>query len=260
MGANPSWRWPQLQPAWVIFGKYRWVILGARRRLWRREEFETALAQPAVCRETRMRGKPARDGRRVDGVAVARGQAAAGFVERVAAVVRRERVKDFVEGIGFVAQRARAGREGAAARPASIQPDRFEFLGAAAPGRDPPAVAGRAALGRLYGRSVVRGCSFGRSGHSGSYSMAGFGVHAFARRLAGSVATNLHCETGRRVFTDMHEAGLKMDAVARSWLLRSCALPTARQAAGDALFLYTALRKQRFSLPFIGPLAAKPAG
>ena len=32
MGANPSWRWPQLQPAWVIFGKYRWVILGARRR------------------------------------------------------------------------------------------------------------------------------------------------------------------------------------------------------------------------------------
>jgi hypothetical protein len=35
VGANPSWRWPQLQPAWVIFGKYRWVILGARRSVGR---------------------------------------------------------------------------------------------------------------------------------------------------------------------------------------------------------------------------------
>jgi hypothetical protein len=101
--------------------------------LRRREQLEATLAQPAVCREAGMRGKPARDRRRIDGVAVTRGQAAAGFFESIAAIVCRERIKDFVERIGLVAQSARAGRESAAARPAAIQPDRFELLGAAAP-------------------------------------------------------------------------------------------------------------------------------
>ena len=132
--------------------------------LRRRKELETAVAQPAVCREARMRGEPAGDRRRIDGVAMTRGQAAAGFFEGIAAIICRKRIKDFVERIGFVAQSARAGSEGAAARLAAIQPDCFELLGAAALGRDAPAVAGRTALGRLDERSgfaadcsVVRG-------------------------------------------------------------------------------------------------------
>jgi hypothetical protein len=62
-----------------------------------------------------------------------------------------------VERIGLVAQSAGAGSESAAARPAAIQPDRFKLLGAAAPRGYAPAVAGRAALGRLDGRSGLRG-------------------------------------------------------------------------------------------------------
>jgi hypothetical protein len=30
----PVWPWPQLPTAWVIFGKHRWVTLGARRSLY----------------------------------------------------------------------------------------------------------------------------------------------------------------------------------------------------------------------------------
>ena len=54
-----------------------------------------------------------------------------------------------MEGIGLVAQSARAGGERAAARLAAIQPDRFELLRAAALGGDVPAVARRTTLGRL---------------------------------------------------------------------------------------------------------------
>ena len=61
-----------------------------------REELEAALAQPVICRKSRMGGQPARDRRRIDGVAVTRGQTAAGFFQSIAAIVCRERVKDFV--------------------------------------------------------------------------------------------------------------------------------------------------------------------
>lgn len=130
-------------------------------KLRRGEERAAPVAQPAVRREGGMRGKPARERRRIDGVAVSRGQAAAGFLEGATAIVGRERVEDFVEGIGLVAQSARSGRESTVARLAAIEPDRFEFLGAAAPGRDGPAAAGRAALGRFDRRSGVRGPMLG---------------------------------------------------------------------------------------------------
>ena len=94
-------------------------------------------------------------------------------------------------------ERARAWRENAGARPAAIQPDRFEFLGATAFRGDPPAVAGRAALGRLDRRSGLGGCWFGRAGHAESIARAvlavtnpqggrGTGGNGFAR---GRVAT-----------------------------------------------------------------------
>jgi len=132
-------------------------------KLRRREKRAAAVAQPAVCRESRMGGKPARDRRRIDGMAVTRGQAPAGFLKGAATVVGRERIEDLVEGVGLVAQSARSGRESAVAGLASIQPDRFELLGAAAPGRDGPAAAGRAALGRFDRRSGFGWVVFGRA-------------------------------------------------------------------------------------------------
>jgi hypothetical protein len=59
---------------------------GADQLRWS-EQLEATIAQPAVCREAGMRAKPARDRRRIDGVAVARRQAAAGFIERESAIV-----------------------------------------------------------------------------------------------------------------------------------------------------------------------------
>jgi hypothetical protein len=91
------------------------IELDGADELRRREKLETSIAQPAVSREVGMRSEPARDRRRIDGVAVTRGQAAAGFFEGIAPILYRKRINDFVERIGFVAQSARAGRERAAA-------------------------------------------------------------------------------------------------------------------------------------------------
>jgi len=71
--------------------------------LRRREKRKTAIAQSTGGREAGMRGKPARDRRRIYGVAVTRGQPAAGFFKGIAAIVRRKRIKDFMERIGLVA-------------------------------------------------------------------------------------------------------------------------------------------------------------
>ena len=60
--------------------------------LRRREKREAAIAQPAVCREAGVRGKPARDSRRIDVMAVTRGEATAGFFKGITAIVCRERV------------------------------------------------------------------------------------------------------------------------------------------------------------------------
>ena len=139
------------------------IKLAGADELRRREEFETALAQPAVCREAGMGSKPARDRRRIDSVAMTGGQAATGFFEGMAAIVCRERIKDLVERIGFVAQSAGAGRKSAVARLAAIQPDRFELLGTAALRSDVPTAAGRTALRRLDGRAGFRGCLSGRA-------------------------------------------------------------------------------------------------
>ena len=117
--------------------------------------------------------------------------------------------------ISLVAQSARAGRESPAARPAAIQPDRFELLGAAALRDDASAVASRAALGRLDRRSGFRRCVFGRAGHPESIARPIFAV------------TNMQggCGMGRyrickgngalQVVADLQSAGWKMDAVAR---------------------------------------------
>jgi hypothetical protein len=110
-----------------------------------------------------MRGKPARDRRRVDAAAVTGRQAAGGVFERESAIIRRERFKNFVDRIGFVAQGARAGRESAAARSAAIKPGGLELLGAAAFRGDLAAVAERAALRRFDRRAVVSG--LGGGGH-----------------------------------------------------------------------------------------------
>ena len=96
-----------------------------------------------------MRRKPARNRRRVDGVAVARGQAAAGIFEGVAAIVCRESFEDFVQRIGLVAHGARAGRESTPAPSTPEQADSFQLLGARSLGCDLRAVAGWAAVGRF---------------------------------------------------------------------------------------------------------------
>ena len=58
-----------------------------------------------------MRRKPAGDRRRMDGMAVTGGQAAAGFFKGVAAIIGGERIENFMERICLFAQSARAGRE-----------------------------------------------------------------------------------------------------------------------------------------------------
>jgi hypothetical protein len=174
-------------------------------------------------------------------VAVTRGHIATGFFEGKAATVCRKHIKDFVERIGLVAQSARTGGEGAAARLAAIQPDRFEFLGATAFRGDPPAVAGRAALGRLMGdwgfavgRSVARGMKV--------YSTARLCGHEFARPLARREATNWQGERPPRGGRGYAKCGAKICAVARSWPVLSRAVVTGMErrvrAHPDSVFLF----------------------
>ena len=91
------------------------IELNGADKLRRREQREAAVAQSLICGQSRVLRKPARDRRRMDGMAVAGGQPTARLFERVAAVIGRERIQNFMERIDFLADGAGTRRENPAA-------------------------------------------------------------------------------------------------------------------------------------------------
>src|ERR1019366_7327767 len=115
-------------------------------KLRRCEQLASACAQAAVSRDAGMRGKPAGDRGRVDGMAMTRGKAAGGVFKGMALIVGGEGFEDFGQRIRLVADGARARREAAITGPADVKADGFQFLETAAFDADVRAVAVRAAL------------------------------------------------------------------------------------------------------------------
>jgi len=131
--------------------------------LRRLKELEAGGAQTAVCGEAWVCCEPARDSGRAEAVAVARGQATAGFLQRISSVVGRHGFKDFGQRVCLVTQGAGAGREIAPAGPAAIKPDSFKLLRAAPLWSDLLAVARRTAVGSFDGQAADVGV--GGTGH-----------------------------------------------------------------------------------------------
>ena len=70
-------------------------------------------AQTAKGRVLFVRADPGRNCGRGDRTAGFRLEALGGLIERIAEIVERERLQHQADGVGLVAQRGRAGREGA---------------------------------------------------------------------------------------------------------------------------------------------------
>ena len=122
-------------------------------------------AQAAEGRVLFVRADPGRDRGRGDRAAGFRFEAPGGLIERVAEVVERERLQHQADGIGLVAQRGRARREGALAGGAAPELDDLEFLLAHAFAAD-----GVAAAVRTLARGLVRVRSrWPAEGESGTY-------------------------------------------------------------------------------------------
>ena len=96
-----------------------------------------------------VRADPGRNCGRGDRAAGFRFEAPGCLVERIAEVVERERLQHQADGIGLVAQRGRAGREGALAGRAAPELDDLKLLLADALAADGMAAAVWARAGRL---------------------------------------------------------------------------------------------------------------
>ena len=128
-------------------------------------------AQAAEGRVLFVRADPGRDRGRGDRAAGFRFEAPGGLVERVAEVVERERLQHQADGVGLVAQRGRAGREGALARGAAPELDDLELFLANAFAGYGMAAAVRAGFGQLV-RVRSAGRPEGRAGHTRSIRRA----------------------------------------------------------------------------------------
>jgi hypothetical protein len=104
------------------------VELVRANQLCRAEVSATAIAKPPVGGERGMLREPTRDCRGSDAVAIARRDFFCGLFERVAAIVQRERVQDFREGICLITNRSRAWLKRATARTAAKERNVFQFF------------------------------------------------------------------------------------------------------------------------------------
>ena len=114
-------------------------------------------AQTAKGRVLFVRADPGRDRGGGDSTTGFRLEALGGVVERIAEVVERQRLHHQADGVGLVAQRGRAGREGAFACAAAPELDDLELFLANAFAGYGMAAAVRAGLGCLFECGTVAG-------------------------------------------------------------------------------------------------------